>query len=109
MAGRARSRRGQSRRAVENRATGSRPEHEVQAYVEARLLGIRLLTLRAEIVTGTPALPAPLFAALPDSPPASGLQRSSPNGESDVLVRAIDLVQQSSSTLQQLPGPRIAR
>ena len=98
-----RFRRTRSRRAFADAPT-SRVEHEVEAYVEARLLGIRLLTLRAQVATGTPVLPSPLVPL--SSERRSSVGRRSLNGGSEDLVRAIDLLDQSSRTLRQLDTSR---
>jgi len=85
-------------------APTARVEHEVEAYVEARLLGIRLLALRAQVATGTPISPSPLMPLSTER--TSSVGDSSLNGGSQDLVRAIDLLDQSSSTLRQLDASR---
>lgn len=79
----------------------ARDEHEVRAYVEARLLGMRLLSLRAHVITGPPASPA-VLAATPATRGRGAGVNGSGGAESAGLARAIDLLTQSSSTLKQL-------
>ncbi len=92
----------------------NRAEHEVQAYVEARLLGVRLLTLRARVLTRVPA-----SAHEGSVVGASRLETSKPKELSSIkthagpgeLGQAIALLHQSSSELQELTAeqPRRAR
>ena len=91
-------------------------EYEVRAVVEAKLLGLRLLSLKAHVVTGPPSSIAPL-TALTSIPVTNadalvvdfaGLDRSdakgASNGSSASLGEAMKLLQESSAALKQLPG-----
>ena len=105
-------------------ATPARGDMVIGAFVLARLLGLRLLTLEAEVVVhdddraagpgplvmtqlapGPPALsPArperplrPLRAESPGSPRGPGVAR----GGSGPLARAVQLVEQSADTLER--------
>lgn len=97
-------------------ASTSAGEYEVRAVVEAKLLGLRLLSLKAHIVTGPPSSIAPLTAltsipvtnadalvvdsAAPDSSGANGAS----NGSSASLAEAMKLLEESNAALKQLPG-----
>ena len=79
-------------------------EHEVRAVVEARLFGVRLLSLKAHVVTGTPSSLGALTAltTLPlDTEGAPALHERS-NGSSRSLSDAIELLAESSGALQAL-------
>lgn len=89
-------------------------EHEVQAHVEARLFGVRLLSLRARVLMG-----APTFGVGGSVVGGSGLDisnlkdvsaMSSHAGQGE-LEQAIALLHQSSSELHELTHeqPRGAR
>jgi hypothetical protein len=94
------------RRPLEEMIAEDRAEHEVQTYVEARLLGIRLLSLRARVLTGRPRAPTSprsstsAVHSLAHTRPGERVDRraAGPNG----LGRAVDLLGESSSTLQEL-------
>ena len=103
-------------RAGRRRATGAastadhadQADHEVRAVVEAKLLGIRLLSLKAHVVTGRPTALAELtrVATLTSLPVADEslliVDPPSSNGRSDALSEAIELLDQSSTTLHGL-------
>ena len=90
------------------RGRASTAEHEVRAVVEAKLLGMRLLSLKAHVVTGTPSSLGAL-TTLTTLPPAtegvSALDERS-NGSSGTLSDAIELLSQSSGALQALSRQR---
>jgi hypothetical protein len=94
----------------------ARGDMVIGAFVLARLLGLRLLTLEARVVVRdddrdaagsgplvmaqlTPDLPAlsPAWPERPDPPGWLGLA----SGESDPLARAVQLVQQGADTLER--------
>jgi hypothetical protein len=90
----------------------NRAELEVQAYVEARLLGVRLLTLRARVLTGVPASAhegsVVGLSRLQTSKPKelSSIESHAGSGE---LGQAIVLLHQSSSELQELTAEQPRR
>jgi pterin-4a-carbinolamine dehydratase len=80
-----------------------RPECEIQADVEARLLGVQLLSLRARVLTGMPASVL-TRQVIPESRPvwAQSMDARSALPEPGVLREAITLLQGSSSELDQI-------
>jgi hypothetical protein len=90
-----------------------RGQHEVHAHVEARVLGMRLLSLTARVLTGEPASPFGDVLAAPSgdvvmgrpdrarvqAPPPRRQRRRADVGELD---RAISLLEESSMELRQL-------
>ena len=96
-----RFRRKSARRPLDEMVAASRADNEVQAYVEARLLGIRLLSLRARVVTGKPAPPASVAPTLTHIRPVDAVDRTTVRASNE-LGRAVDLLGESTRTLQQL-------
>lgn len=75
----------------------TRREYEVRAVVEARLLGLRLLSLRAHVITGQP----PRSLRVSATEPLAAVPSAS-NGSSGQLVEAINLLSEGSTTLRTL-------
>ena len=77
--------------------------------VEAKLLGVRLLSLKAHVVTGPPSALAALTSAatlttLPATTTSALVVRPTQNGRSDTLSTAMELLAQSSTALRRLPS-----
>ena len=86
------------------RGAASTAEHEVRAVVEARLLGIRLLSIKAHVVTGPPSSRGALSAltTLPVDAPDGPLADRQMNGRGGTLSDAMAMLAESTSTLKRL-------
>ena len=85
----------------------------IRALVRARLLGMQLLTLEARVVVGTDDGYLPVTSSVVPSPPDQAGQElralsldNAPSGSGTVYARAIQLLEQSTDTLQRIRRPR---
>jgi hypothetical protein len=88
----------------------------IRAVAQARLLGLKILTLDACVVVGeedspAPAVPIALPVSSPDvrrQPTRSGLTPPRP-GSKPALVHAVQLLEQGIHTLEEVRRPRLER